>query len=159
MTETGGTNNPEASLDIEIADEETGLPPWAERPALVRFLHEDMKPYEDRVEDIERALDYVFSKEPGMGGRIILGAWEGALVGAVVMLRTGMKGYIPENVLLFVGVSPSMRGKGIGGILIRRAIDAVEGDVKLHVEYENPAKRLYERIGFTTKYAEMRFQK
>ena len=118
-----------------------------------------MKPYEDKIEDIERALDYAFSKESGMGGRIILGAWNQKLVGAVVMLRTGMKGYVPENILLFVGVSPAMRGKGIGGILIRRAIDAMDGDVKLHVEYDNPAKRLYERIGFTTKYAEMRFQK
>ncbi|MDK2978441.1 MAG: hypothetical protein PWP52_1155, partial [Bacteroidales bacterium] len=32
-------------------------------------------------------------------------------------------------------------------------------DVKLHVEYDNPAKRLYERLGMTTKYAEMRLKK
>ncbi|MEA1899074.1 MAG: GNAT family N-acetyltransferase, partial [Bacteroidota bacterium] len=32
------------------------------------------------------------------------------------------------------------------------------GNIKLHVEYDNPAKRLYERIGFTTKYAEMRYE-
>jgi hypothetical protein len=27
------------------------------------------------------------------------------------------------------------------------------------VEYDNPAKRLYERMGFSTKYAEMRWQR
>ena len=34
---------------------------------------------------------------------------------------------------------------------------SVEGDTKLHVEYDNPAKRLYERLGFENKYAEMRW--
>ena len=33
-----------------------------------------------------------------------------------------------------------------------------EGDLALHVEYDNPAKRLYERLGFRSKYAEMRYQ-
>ena len=32
----------------------------------------------------------------------------------------------------------------------------VEGDVALHVEPHNPAKKLYERLGFTNKYLEMR---
>lgn len=73
------------------------------------------------------------------------------------MLNTGMKGYVPENLLLFVAVSPSMRNRGIGAKLVRKAIEISDGNVKLHVEYENPAKRLYERLGFTNKYAEMRY--
>lgn len=80
-------------------------------------------------------------------------------VGAVLILRTGMKGYIPPNVLVFVSVSPAARGRGLGGRIIRDALEFADGDVKLHVEYDNPAKRLYERIGFATKYAEMRYGK
>jgi GNAT superfamily N-acetyltransferase len=75
------------------------------------------------------------------------------------MLRTGMKGYIPENILLMVCVHPSMRGLGVGGRIIRKGIKEAEGDVKLHVEYDNPAKQVYEKIGFTTRYAEMRYMK
>jgi ribosomal protein S18 acetylase RimI-like enzyme len=33
------------------------------------------------------------------------------------------------------------------------------GDIALHVEYDNPAKNLYERAGFTSKYIEMRYNK
>jgi ribosomal protein S18 acetylase RimI-like enzyme len=77
----------------------------------------------------------------------------------LVMNKTGMSGYIPENVLVYVAVDSRYRGEGFGGEIVKKAISMIEGDVKLHVEYENPAKRLYERIGFTTKYAEMRFIK
>ena len=75
------------------------------------------------------------------------------------MNKTGMEGYIPENILVYVAVDSSYRGKGYGREICNRAIDIAEGNVALHVEYDNPAKRLYERIGFTTKYAEMRLIK
>ena len=75
------------------------------------------------------------------------------------MLRTGMKGFLPENLLLFVVVAASMRGKGIGALIVKEAIKISDGDVKLHVEHANPAKRLYFRLGFTSEYAEMRYAK
>ena len=46
---------------------------------------------------------------------------------------------------------------GLGRRIVERAIEHADGDVKLHVEYDNPARRLYERIGFSSKYAEMRY--
>jgi [ribosomal protein S18]-alanine N-acetyltransferase len=75
------------------------------------------------------------------------------------MSRTGMSRYIPENILVYIAVHCEFRNRGIGGEMILRALDLAEGDIKLHVEYDNPAKRAYERIGFTTKYAEMRYFK
>ena len=70
-----------------------------------------------------------------------------------------MAGYIPENLLLFICVHTDKRGQGLGGKLINSAIKHCEGDIKMHVEYDNPAKKLYERIGFINQYAEMRYTK
>ncbi len=134
-----------------------GFPDWITREEVVRLFHETMKPYEDTPTDVGRALDYAFSKE--RGGFLALCRLEDKWAGQLLMLDTGMGGYIPEHILLFVTVSPEMRGKGIGRKLIEHCIDLCPGDVKLHVEYDNPAKRLYERVGFTTDYAEMRFKK
>jgi len=134
------------------------FPAWAPHEAVVRFFHETMKPYHDSLEDVERALDYALVPEKGQGGFVMLAHRGEELLGALCMLKTGMGGYVPANLLLFVTVSPEARGQGIGGRLIKHCLAETDGDVKLHVELDNPAKRLYERLGFETKYAEMRWR-
>jgi ribosomal protein S18 acetylase RimI-like enzyme len=39
------------------------------------------------------------------------------------------------------------------------ALRRADGNVALHVEPDNPAKFLYEKLGFTSKYLEMRYIK
>ena len=135
------------------------LPEWLSRDDLIRFFHETMKPWHDSVESIRRSLDYAFSDAKGEGGFLYLAEADEQIAGALLMLSTGMSGYVPENLLLFVSVDPSRRGQGLGSEIIRRSIAECDGDVKLHVDYPNPAKRLYERLGFTNKYAEMRLKR
>lgn len=146
-------------MDAELirVDREADLPAWAPRGDLARFFRETMEPYHDALADVQKALDYLFSEEPGQGGFLVLAQNDGELAGALAMLNTGMDGYVPGWILLFVTVDPSMRGKGLGGQIIDFALNEADGPVKLHVEYDNPAKRLYERIGFQSKYAEMRY--
>jgi GNAT superfamily N-acetyltransferase len=147
------------NLKIHEVHKPEEMPDWITVDELAHFLHESLKPYEDTVEDIKRAIDYTFSDAEGKGGFILIGEIEKQPVGALVMLHTDMGGYIPPNILLFIAVDPIARGKGIGGEIVKYSFDKAEGDVKLHVEYDNPAKRLYERLGMTTKYAEMRYTK
>jgi ribosomal-protein-alanine N-acetyltransferase len=135
------------------------LPSWLARQELAAFLHEHMKPYQDTLVDVRRGVDDALENRPAPGGFVILAHLDARLAGALVMLGTGMRGYIPEHLLLFVGVDPTLRNRGIGERLVRSALDRCDGGVKLHVELENPAKRLYERLGFVTKYADMRFRK
>ncbi len=51
-----------------------------------------------------------------------------------------------------------MRGMGIGKKLMTQALTMTQGGVALHVEPDNPARKLYEKLGFTHKYLEMRYQ-
>jgi len=135
------------------------FPSWLDPEQLAAFLYESLKPYQDTLPDIEQGITDALKPRMGEPGFILVAELNRKPVGALVMLRTGMKGYIPENLLLWVAVDPSVRGKSVGSQIIRRAFDEADGDVKLHVEYDNPAKRLYERLGMTNKYAEMRYQK
>jgi len=142
-----------------VIKKDEDFPAYLDRQKLAGFLHKSLKPFEDPVSDIDSGIDYALSSEPGRGGFVLIAESAGHLAGALVMLRTGMKGYVPENLLLFVAVAPSMRGKGIGAMLVRKGVQISDGDIKLHVEHANPAKRLYYRLGFTSKYAEMRYIK
>ena len=151
--------NKPAAVELTLVTREMEIPEWTSRDQLVALLHEKMSPYNDTVEDIQRGLDYAFSDQPGMGGFVTLASRDHRLLGALVMLSTGMKGYIPENLLLMVVVDPELRGLGIGREIIDFSVARCEGDVKLHVEHDNPAQRLYLRMGFTSKYIEMRLER
>ncbi|MCB5259989.1 MAG: GNAT family N-acetyltransferase [Candidatus Cloacimonetes bacterium] len=129
------------------------------KDALIEFLHKHLDRFRDTKSAISKAIDYALSDDAGRGGYIISAHEDGILVGAVVMNNTGMQEFIPEYYLIYIAVDASQRGKGIGGKLLQKAFDTADGDIALHVEYDNPAKRLYERMGFTTKYAEMRWQR
>jgi len=135
------------------------LPPWTDASRLGLFLHESLKPYTDPVPDIGRGLRDAFAVRGGKQGFILLAETDAGLAGALVMHATGMKGYVPENLLLYVAVDPAWRGRGIGSRLILHAVSLCEGDIKLHVEHDNPARGLYERLGFTSKHAEMRLER
>lgn len=123
------------------------------------FLFKHLDQFGDPKPDIQRSIEYAMSDESGKGGFVLTGYLEDQMVGALIMNKTGMSGYIPDYILVYIAVDSKYRGNGIGAELIQKALSLVDGDVKLHVEYDNPAKRLYEKIGFKNKYAEMRFIK
>ncbi len=128
------------------------------RDEFIDFLHTHLEKFGDPKKDINKCLNYAFSGEKGEGGFALAAFYEGKLVGGLIMNKTGMGGYIPDYVLVYVAVDASYRGKGFGRQIVEKSFELCDGDVKLHVEYDNPAKRLYERIGFTNKYAEMRYK-
>lgn len=127
------------------------------RDDFINFLFTHLDQYGDPKADINKCLDYAFSNEKTAGGFALAGFIDGKMVGGVIMNKTGMSGYIPDWILVYIAVDASQRGKGIGKQLIEEVYQQCDGDIKLHVEYDNPAKRLYERMGFKTKYAEMRY--
>jgi len=126
---------------------------------LATFLHEHLDRYRDSMEDIHRALDYALSSHPCKGGTIYLARKGDALVGMLVMLHMPTAGFVPEHLLVYIAVDASLRGEGVGTQLMQAAIADTDGDIALHVEKDNPAQHLYERMGFSAAYVEMRYKK
>lgn len=125
------------------------------------FLFENLEQYGDAEADIKKAINYAFGQENKPGGLVLLAINNETqeIAGAVVINKTGMNGYIPENILVYIATDKNLRGKGVGKKLMQTAIEKTEGDMALHCEPENPAKHLYEKLGFTSKYLEMRLKK
>ena len=131
----------------------------SEKNDVADFLYKHLDEFGDEREDIMKAIDYSLKISDSFGGFIITGKVEGELKGAVVVNETGMEGYIPENILVYIAVHRDQRGKGLGKELMKKSIETAKGDIALHVEPNNPAKFLYEKVGFTNKYLEMRYKK
>jgi ribosomal protein S18 acetylase RimI-like enzyme len=144
-------------LEFEIIKNENEFNTTS-REQCVDFLHTHLDKFRDNKTDINKCIDYALQENCGKGGFILLANHQSKLAGILIMNKTGMSGFIPENILVYIAVKAEHRGKGLGRNIIEKAISITEGNIKLHVEYDNPAKNLYERIGFKSKYAEMRFE-
>jgi len=128
------------------------------RQDIADFLYTHLDEYGDAKEYILNCIAYAYGDKPGQDGHILL-AFDNdteTIAGAVIINKTNMSGYIPENILVYIAVDSSQRGKGIGKELMQRTINQTEGDIALHVEPDNKARLLYEKYGFTNKYLEYR---
>jgi [ribosomal protein S18]-alanine N-acetyltransferase len=126
---------------------------------VINFLYKHLDEYGDAREDIEKCLQYALSSAEGKGGAVIEAREGNQVVGALILNNTGMSGYIPENILVYVAVHNSQRGKGVGKRLVQLATESCSGSIALHVEPNNPARHLYENMGFTNKYLEYRLHR
>ena len=134
-------------------------PTTLEKKEIVNFLFTHLQEYGDPKKDIEKAINYSIKEFVSFGGFTMVLIEDNQIVGVTVINQTGMGGYIPENILVYIATHNEHRGKGFGKTLMQKAISMVKGDIALHVEADNPAKRLYEKIGFTNPYLEMRLKK
>ena len=123
---------------------------------IAQFLDDHLDEYGDNILAIYKCLDYALSKYPHQGGFAVLAKERDELLGALVMCKTGMEGFIPENLLVYIAVHRNYRGEGIGRTLIDKSLTFAKGDIALHVHPDNPAVKLYESVGFQQKYTEMR---
>lgn len=145
-------------VNIKIYDK-ANLPTKSEKLETINFLYEHLEQYGDSKSDIEKCLDYALNITDSFGGFIAQAYEDNKLLGVAVINKTGMSGYIPENILVYIATHKEHRGKGIGKILLDKLISETEGDIALHVEKDNPARFLYEKYQFKTKYLEMRLKK
>jgi [ribosomal protein S18]-alanine N-acetyltransferase len=134
-------------------------PTQNEKHEIVNFLYEHLDDFGDEKQHIMKALDYAVKDTPSFGGYVLRLTEGDKILGAVIINQTGMSGYIPDSILVYIATHRDYRGKGLGKKMMEKTLEITDGDVKLHVEPENPAKFLYEKFGFTSKYLEMRYKR
>lgn len=141
--------------------DETNKPSNLKKEEIISFLYENLDQYGDAKEDIDQCIQYVFNElnDHKTGGFIIEVQQDSEIMGISIINETGMSGYIPENILVYIATNRKHRGKGIGKLIMKKVIEEAKGNIALHVEKDNPARYLYEKLGFTNKYLEMRLEK
>lgn len=129
------------------------------RDEIASFLYNHLDEYGDAKSAILKCIGYAYGDKDGQSGFILIAHSKQEILGVVIINDTNMGEYIPEHILVYIAVHIKTRGQGVGKELMKRVIEKTKGDIALHVEPENPAKFLYEKVGFTNKYLEMRLKK
>jgi ribosomal protein S18 acetylase RimI-like enzyme len=122
-----------AELYASTRREEVAQVPWSDeqKEAFLRWQFESQHAhYLEHYPDCDRR---VIERGGTPVGRLYVDRWES------------------EIRLVDVALLPAHRGGGLGGALLTRLLDegrASGKPVSIHVEYNNPALRLYRRLGF-----------
>jgi len=127
--------------------EANGAPEWRD---------DDNSPYTDRwIED-------VITNNPVDQAVLVADTGDGTPIGYVwVLSLVAFDAIIPRGHIAGVGVAESVRGRGVGGLLIAAAeawcIELGLPEVSLHCYMDNTgAHRLYERLGYQDEWLRMR---
>jgi len=129
--------------------------PFELRREIVEFFTQNLDTHENDEETVKESLNYI----PDRGGHLILAFDKDEIVGGCVINHTHMGYYFPENFLVYLATHKNHRLKGIGRLIMDKAIDVTHGDIYLHLKADNPAKVLYEKYGFESPFIEMRYIK
>ena len=91
-------------------------------------------------------LQHQYYQEHYAGAQFEVILADGQPIGRLYLAR-----WAEEHRIIDIAIVPEHRGRGIGSRLLADVIaeaDAVGKPVSIHVEMQNPARRLYERLGF-----------
>lgn len=145
------------NLETTLYDAYTGMNA-AEKSAVVNFLFE----YTENAtkSSVREAVEYAIKLKPSFGGFVLTAHTGRQLVATVVVNRTGMEGYNPNNLFVYVTFHEDYRNDETTMLqVLKKAIDLTDGDIALHVEPTNPVLKLYKKMGFEAQYLELRLNK
>lgn len=123
---------------------------------ITNFLYEYSDEFRDSKRAIKKSILYAAKEIPGLGGYVFVMEEQSEILGAIVVNRTGMNEYMPENLLVYVAVKTGLRGNGIGKTLIKHTKKYCKGDIGTHINIKNPVAKLFEKQGFKLRNIEMR---
>ncbi len=129
-----------------------------EKVALVEFICQHT-PSTDK-KDVVEALDYALKEKPSFGGFILAIKKGRAFIASIVVNNTGMQGYKPGNIFVYVTVHKDYeQDEEVLTEIMCKALDMSNGDVALHIDPQSPVIQFYQKLGFTQRTLELRMNK
>jgi len=129
---------------------------YSEMTEVGRFLEKNLDEYHAPYDNIIKAIQSAIKQRPSFGGFIITACKDHQTIGAIVINTTGMDGYAPQNIIVYLAVHKDHRRKGIGQELLKQAIETAKGDIAIHLAPDHKMLGLYEKLGFQQAAIELR---
>lgn len=140
-----------------IYDAFTGISPHV-RHKLVKFLYNNQGKCEIEKADITSSIEYAMKERPSFGGFILTAEREKEIVAAMIVNKTGMTGYGPENILVYFGADESADNHDeVSRDMLQKTIKMTNEDIAFLVTPDNPWKSIFRRLGFEAQLLEMKY--
>lgn len=134
----------------------TNRPTEIEKHNIIDFIYHHLEGGNPRKEHIRKAIEYAIKEQQSFGGFIIIQKMDGELAGVTVINKTGMEGYMAENILVYLAVSKQHRGSGVAQSLLNQILNHAKGDIGLQINHNNRLIKVFEKIGFKKSKTELR---
>lgn len=145
------------SYQIQLFDAYTGVNS-REKMAITDFLVAHTR--NPSRTHINAAIDYALKNKPSFGGFILTVYQQEHLAGVILANKTGMEGYYPAWVFVYVALDTHLQGyESIAQVLIQKALAHADGEVSIRVEPGHPALKAFKQLGFKSKTLELQFSK
>jgi [ribosomal protein S18]-alanine N-acetyltransferase len=129
-------------------------PSFIQKERISRFILDNSCEQDLSYEIIWRSVDYALSLSKNQGGFILLAKDDGDITGALVINRTSMEDYIPENILIHLVIGAHVNKNETGLKLLRMAVELTNGKLAVRLNKDHPDRSLYEVMGFRERYIE-----
>jgi ribosomal-protein-alanine N-acetyltransferase len=129
---------------------------YSEMTEVGRFLESHLDEYSDSYDNIFKSIQSAIKQRPSFGGFVIAARKNSQTVGAIIVNNTGMEGYAPQNLVVYLAVHKDYRKQGIGQQLLQQAVKTAKGDLAIHIKPGQNDLTLYQKLGFQTAALELR---
>ncbi len=126
---------------------------------LINFITKHQVGTAHEIHTIFKSVDYALSPYKYQGGFILMAEHDGMVLGALVVNRTNMEGYVPRNLLTYLAINPLNTFKDVDRKLVKKAVELTISDLAFHIPVDSPLIHLFEEVGFEKNYFEMRMKK
>ena len=133
-------------------------PSFIQKERVTRFILDNSCEQDLSYEIVWRSVEYALSLSKNQGGFILLTREDGDITGALVINRTSMEDYIPENILIHLVIGAHVNKNETGLRLLRMAIELTKGKLAVRLNKDHPDISLYEVMGFRERYIEYQLQ-
>ncbi len=129
---------------------------YSEMTEVGRFLENNLDDYRDSYENIIKAIQSAVKQRPSFGGFVITAKKDQQIIGAIVINNTGMEGYAPKNIVVYLAVQKDARRQGVGTHLMQQAIETTKGELSIYLKPMQKAPAFYKKLGFSEAALELR---
>ena len=130
-----------------------------EAARLTNFIHGQQEEPKSSPRAIAKAIQYSTKEIPGLGGYVFVLEEQGEIMGLMVVNKTGMGDYIPENFIAFLTVRKGEKDKGVAQKLMDYALQYCKGDLAIHIEGQGKQMDLLKENSFRLTHMEMRLNR